>query len=93
MTGENHDTTLRYRYTFQFEDETVKQFETRLDARTLELLPQRELPKPEWTKLKYCQCENCPLGDEGEYCPVAVNLSELVKRLKTSHRMWIPGSS
>ena len=82
MTGENHDTTLRYRYTFQFEDETVKQFETRLDARTLELLPQRELPKPEWTKLKYCQCENCPLGDEVEYCPVAVNLSELVETFK-----------
>ncbi len=82
MTGENHDTTLLYRYTFQFEDETVKQFETRLDARTLELLPQRELPKPEWTKLKYCQCENCPLGDEVEYCPVAVNLSELVETFK-----------
>lgn len=82
MTGENHDATLLYRYTFQFEDETVKQFETRLDARTLELLPQRELPKPEWTKLKYCQCENCPLGDEVEYCPVAVNLSELVETFK-----------
>ncbi len=82
MTGENHDTTLLYRYTFQFEDETVKQFETRLDARTLELLPQRELPKPEWTKLKYCQCENCPLGDKVEYCPVAVNLSELVETFK-----------
>jgi len=82
MTGENHDTTLRYRYAFQFEDGTVKQFETRLDARTLELLPQRELPKPEWTKLKYCQCENCPLGDEVEYCPVAVNLSELVETFK-----------
>ncbi len=82
MTGENHDTTLLYRYTFQFEDGTVKQFETRLDARILELLPQRELPKPEWTKLKYCQCENCPLGDEVEYCPVAVNLSELVETFK-----------
>ncbi len=82
MTGKNHDTTLPYRYTFEFEDGTLKQFETRLDARTLELLPQRELPKPEWTKLKYCQCENCPLGDEVEYCPVAVNLSELVETFK-----------
>ncbi|HEY4613304.1 MAG TPA: hypothetical protein VII11_09995, partial [Bacteroidota bacterium] len=37
---------------------------------------------PEWTKLKFHQCENCPLGDDVQYCPVAVNLSHLIEEFK-----------
>ncbi len=76
--------TLRFLYTFQFPDNTEKQFEIRLNAKTLELVNKKDLPKPAWTKLKYKQCEQCPLGDEHEYCPVAVNLSALVESFKDS---------
>ena len=54
----------------------------RLDANTLALVPAKSVPKPAWTKLKYFQCANCPLGDDVEDCPVAVSLSALVETFK-----------
>ncbi len=84
MPDSKKSETLRFLYTFQFPDNTEKQFEVRLNAKTLELVSKKDLPKPAWTKLKYKQCEHCPLGDEHEYCPVAVNLSALVESFKDS---------
>src|SRR6266705_4594109 len=84
MPDSKKSKTLRFLYTFQFPDNTEKQFEIRLNAKTLELVNKKDLPKPAWTKLKYKQCEHCPLGDEHEYCPVAVNLSALVESFKDS---------
>jgi len=84
MPDSKKSETLRFLYTFQFPDNTEKQFEVRLNAKTLELVNKKDLPKPAWTKLKYKQCEHCPLGDEHEYCPVAVNLSALVESFKDS---------
>lgn len=79
MTNDKHTEVLRYLYKFQFENGTKKEFEILLDAQSLELIQDKEQSKPEWTKLKYSQCENCPLSDDVEYCPVAVNLSKLVE--------------
>ncbi len=76
--------TICFLYTFTFLDGMVKQFEVLLDASTLELVTPKDLPKPSWTKLKYNQCEQCPLGDDVEYCPVAVNLANLVETFKES---------
>ena len=75
---------IRYQYTFQFPDGTARQFDVLLNPDTLELLAPQEGPKPAWTKLKYFQCENCPLGDDVDYCPVAVNLSTVVEKFKDS---------
>jgi hypothetical protein len=69
---------IRYTYKFAFDDGSEKHFEIALDAQTLDLLENTEGEKPEWTKLKFSQCENCPLPDSVEYCPVAVNLARLV---------------
>src|SRR6266581_710853 len=76
--------TMRFLYEFTFPDGTVKEFEVCLDAETLELVAKKDTPKPAWTKLKYFQCDNCPLPDEVEYCPVAVNLATLVETFKDS---------
>ncbi len=76
--------TYSYRYQFTFENGTEKDFEIMLKADTMELVANKDLPKPEWTRLNYHQCENCPLGDDVEYCPVAVNLSGLVEAFKDS---------
>src|SRR5207244_13288995 len=84
MPDSKKSETLRFLYTFQFPDNTERQFEIRLNAKTLELVNKKDLPKPAWTKRKYKQCEHCPLGDEHEYCPVAVNLSALVESLRDS---------
>jgi len=84
MPDSSNNETIRFLYTFEFPDSTEKEFEVQLNAKTLELATKKDLPKPAWTKLKYKQCEQCPLGDEHEYCPVAVNLSALVESFKDS---------
>ena len=84
--------TLRFRYKFQFDDGTEKHFDALLDSRSLHLLSSPHATNPEWTKLKFQQCENCPLGSEHEYCPVAVNLSTLVNEFKFStsyDKTWV----
>src|SRR2546428_10963893 len=73
---------IRYLYKFRFANGTEKDFEVLLDAQTLELVSQHRTPNPAWTKLDYFQCENCPLGKEVEYCPVAVNPSPPVGSVK-----------
>ncbi len=84
MASEKPKDTIRYRYKFTFSNGTQKDFQVVLDAATLELVTDKHGPKPAWTKLKYHQCENCPLGDEVEHCPVAVNLAGLVETFKDS---------
>lgn len=70
---------IRYLYKFKFDDGTEKEFEVVLDGKTLRLLREDPNPKPEWTRLKYEQCENCPLPDSVEFCPVAMSLAKLVE--------------
>jgi len=76
--------TLRFAYKFQFDDGKEKEFTILLDARTLRILTPPISTKPEWTKLEYQKCANCPLGPENEHCPVALNLSHLVDEFKYS---------
>jgi len=73
---------IRYRYTFRFADGSEKRFEINLDPATLALIPPADSPKPEWTKLGYHQCEQCPLNEKAAHCPVAVNLASLVESFK-----------
>jgi hypothetical protein len=78
MADKDPKGTIRYKYKFAFDDGAEKQFEIALDAETLELIQTNDQPTPEWTKLKFSQCENCPLPESVGYCPIAVNLSKLV---------------
>lgn len=71
--------TITYLYKFKFQDGREKRFEVVLDEATLELQCEDPNPKPEWTKLNYSQCANCPLPGTVEYCPVAVSLAGLVE--------------
>jgi hypothetical protein len=79
MALKKEATEIQYLYKFKFDDGTEKNFEVVLNSTTLELIRDDPNPKPEWTKLKYSQCENCPLPDSVEYCPVAVSLAKLVE--------------
>lgn len=84
MPVQKQHKTYHYRYKFRFPNGLEKNFEVVLRADTLELVTNKDLPKPEWTKLQYHQCANCPLGDDVVHCPVAVNLSTLVETFKDS---------
>jgi Domain of unknown function (DUF6901) len=73
---------LVYQYKFEFDRGLETNFEVRLDARTLQVAPDPNATRPSWTKLKFHQCENCPLPDSVEYCPVAVNLARIVEAFR-----------
>jgi hypothetical protein len=79
MSPREEKKTITYLYKFKFQDGREKRFEVVLDEATLELQRQDPGPKPEWTKLNYLQCENCPLPATVQHCPVAVSLAGLVE--------------
>lgn len=86
------DQVLKFTYKFQFDDSSEKKFDVLLRSDTLELVHSPNPNPPSWTKLKFNQCENCPLNDATEYCPVALNLSYVIDEFKfsTSHdKTWV----
>jgi hypothetical protein len=70
---------MRLLYRFRFDDGSTRDFEVILDGRTAELRRKEKRAKPEWARLEYYQCENCPLSNAVPYCPVAVNLAGLIE--------------
>jgi hypothetical protein len=65
-------------YRLQAADGAEQVFSVDLDPATLalKLPPRSELP--EWTRLNFCQCPDCPLAnDEAARCPMAVALVDL----------------
>lgn len=69
----------RFVYQFDFGNQVPKSFEVVLSKETMEVIRQSTGPLPEWTKLEFNQCTNCPLKSaETPHCPVAVNLSDMV---------------
>lgn len=75
---------IHFLYRFRFENDTEKSFEVVLDEESLELVRDEPKTRPDWAKLKFSQCENCPLPDDVEYCPVALNLAGLVESFSDS---------
>jgi hypothetical protein len=84
MQNDREKGTLRYQYKFEFEDAPAIDFDIVLDGRSLELISENSAAKPEWTRLGFSQCENCPLPKAVEYCPVAVSLSKIVDTFRQS---------
>ncbi len=78
----NQKDIIRYQYKFEFERSPEINFDVDLDANSLVLVGEDNAPRPDWTKLKFNQCENCPLSSDVEYCPVAVNLARIVEKFR-----------
>ncbi|HET54555.1 MAG TPA: hypothetical protein ENN33_04990 [Ignavibacteria bacterium] len=71
---------LKYSYHFKFENGIESLFEIFLEPTTLQIIRQSKKEPGEWTKLENFECVHCPLNkDEYKYCPVAVNLQELIE--------------
>lgn len=70
--------TIQYVYHFRYNDGREKKFTVELDEQTLAVIRPDQPELPEWTRLKFSQCENCPLSDAVSHCPVAVNLARVV---------------
>jgi hypothetical protein len=68
-------------YRFGLEDGQEEIFQFRLDPVKLEIDPGFGAELPEWTRLGFHQCDNCPLTlTDAARCPAAVNMAELVSR-------------
>ncbi len=66
-------------YSFSLPNTRPRTFRVVLDAENLGLLPPHNTDKPAWTKMEFCQCENCPLSPNAHpFCPVARNLAPVI---------------
>ena len=68
------------RYEFRFPDRSILAFEILLDGNTCQNISPRTNNPPEWTRLEYKQCENCPLSaEEVPFCPPAHDLVSILR--------------
>lgn len=76
---------LFYHYSFVFADGTKQEFRVELDSKTLNTIQPASRVCPEWAELSYFRCPNCSLDENSvKYCPVAVNLADIVDAFKSS---------
>jgi hypothetical protein len=77
------DIAYWFDYHIELEDGQRTRFHITLDPATLTMQPASPEPYPLWTRLAYKQCQCCPLDPTIHlYCPIAVNLTDLVDRFK-----------
>ncbi|HAH05191.1 MAG TPA: hypothetical protein DCM05_01500 [Elusimicrobia bacterium] len=77
------DKTISITYRFRLDDGKSRDFSVYLDRPSLRAIPQMRDVWPEWTKLSFLQCPNCPLTENDcPRCPIAANLVDLVDAFK-----------
>jgi hypothetical protein len=63
------------------EDGQLETFDIKLDPATLESLSESRDVLPDWVRLEFHQCGNCPLSsDQDSICPAAENMVRIVER-------------
>jgi Domain of unknown function (DUF6901) len=74
---------LKITYGFRLGNNVEKKIDILLDRETLALVRENPETPPEWARLEFQQCSNCPLNTTiAKYCPVAANLSGLVREFR-----------
>jgi hypothetical protein len=77
--GETIMGELSFLYRFRLADGRRQDIELRVDTATLEPRPNPAAERPDWTRLDFHQCANCPLAPrEFPHCPLALQLSQLM---------------
>ena len=72
--------TIDIEYRFKLPDKSEKSFKLQLHARTIEIIRNDADESPEWTRLGFHQCPNCPFSSEERLnCPAAVCMVDLVR--------------
>lgn len=73
------DQALVISYRFIFPNNREELIEVNIDKQTMESLHDDSLTPPDWCKLDFHQCPNCPLRTEMHpYCPLARRLVTLI---------------
>lgn len=79
------DDSISIEYELTLPNGERKRHVVQLDRVTMGLVNRPVEPLPEWTKLGFHQCPNCPLNpSQHSRCPAAVALVELVESFKNS---------
>ena len=72
--------TIDIEYKFKFPDNAEESFKIRLNPNSGEIVAPPSIDLPEWTRLGFEQCPNCPyVPDDTAYCPAAVCIVDLVR--------------
>ncbi len=76
----NTEDALSYKYIFQLPSGKTREISVHLEKKSLNLLFPEKTSLPEWTKLSYNQCVNCPLKEQDSpRCPAAVSIVDVVE--------------
>lgn len=74
---------IAFRVVFTFKDGLEKEYDIRLDRKTLRLIQSEKKPPSPWASLKEFRCPNCPLDEsQYEFCPTATSIIELIDYFK-----------
>jgi hypothetical protein len=77
--------TLSYHFRFLFTNGRKQDFLVTLAPDTLNLVRPAKSASPAWTKLGFYQCSHCALHeDQHPYCPIAMNLADLIQTFQDS---------
>jgi hypothetical protein len=73
------DSRIAIQYRFIFPRQHEELIEVVIDCRNMEAVSDIPVPAPDWCKLDFHQCPNCPL-DVGQYadCPLALRLVRVI---------------
>ncbi len=74
---------VRILYDFKMSSGAEKRFDLLLDKDSLALIRTRTDPAPDWARLEFHQCANCPLNTTIiTHCPIALNLAGISQEFK-----------
>jgi hypothetical protein len=72
------ESTLNISYRFIFPNNREELIEVKIDKQSMESLPETSGEPPDWCRLDFHQCPNCPLRiTEQTFCPLATRLVKL----------------
>ncbi len=76
---------LEFKYHILDAEGIQQDFVIRVDEKSLNIIPEKTVELPDWTKLEFQQCPICELKkDDHKYCPVAQNLYPIMEFFKDS---------
>jgi heterodisulfide reductase subunit C len=80
MNDDRNDSAdkITYNYKFKFKNGIEREFNIELDSVTLNLIQTGDKSCHEWTKLSCYKCPICTLNDQHEFCPIAVNIVDVI---------------
>ncbi len=76
---------ITFHYTFAFEGSEAKTFDIVFRADTLSIILDQKADVPEWTRLSFSKCPNCPLDEKcHSVCPAAISLVDIINIFQSS---------